>query len=52
MRESAAEIQLFVDELGLTFPMLLQPDDDTLLNDEVCGSPHTLLVDPKGELVF
>lgn len=52
MRERAAEIRPFVDELGLTFPILLQPDNEMLLAYSVRGLPLTFLVDPKGELVF
>jgi thiol-disulfide isomerase/thioredoxin len=50
MREDGAGIQPFVDELALTFPILLKPDDETLLNYGVRGLPLTFVVAPDGEL--
>lgn len=52
MRESETAIEPFVAELGLTFPILLQPDDNTLLNYGVRGLPLTFLIDPEGNLVW
>lgn len=52
MREAAPEIQPFLDELGITFPILLQPDNETLLAYNIRGLPLTFLVDPQGELIL
>lgn len=52
MRETATEIQPFIDEVGVTFPILLQPDDATLLSYGIRGLPLTVLVDPRGQLVY
>ena len=50
MREELDEIQPFLDELGVTFPILLQPDNDTLLNYGVRALPLSFMVDPAGVL--
>ncbi len=50
MREDGAEIQPFVDELALTFPILIKPDDETLLDYGIRGLPLTFVVAPDGEL--
>ena len=52
MREEMAALQPFLDELDITFPILLQPDNDTLLAYGVRGLPLTFLVDPEGHLVW
>jgi len=52
MRESAAEIQPFVEKLGITFPLLLQPDNETLLAYNIRGLPLSFVVSPSGELVL
>ena len=52
MREETTLIQPFLDELDITFPILLQPDNDTLLAYRVRGLPLTFLVDPEGHLVW
>lgn len=51
-RESAERIQAYADELGIRFPLLLDPDDSVLLNYQVINLPQTLIVDPNGELVW
>lgn len=52
MREEGTAIQPFLDELGITFVILLQPDNDTLLAYGVRGLPRTFLIDPEGNLVW
>lgn len=50
MREDAATVQPFVDEVGVTFPILLHPDNETLLNYGVSGLPLSFVVNPDGVL--
>lgn len=52
MREDAARIQPFVDEMGLSFPILLEPTDEILLEHNVRGLPVTFVVDPGGKVVY
>lgn len=52
MREETTIIQPFLDELDITFPILLQPDNDTLLAYGVRGLPLTFLINPEGHLVW
>ncbi len=52
MRESPAAIQPFVEELHITFPILLQPNDETLLGYGVRGLPLSFLVTPAGDIVL
>lgn len=49
-REDAALVQSFVTELAIDFPILLNPDDPTLLAYQVTGLPRTAIVDPQGNL--
>jgi thiol-disulfide isomerase/thioredoxin len=51
MRESEQEIAAFVDELDLELPVLLAPDDATLLAYNVRGLPLSVLIDPSGAVV-
>lgn len=50
-REGAEVIQPFVDALGITFPIALNPNDATLLNYQVIGLPQTFIINPDGEIV-
>jgi thiol-disulfide isomerase/thioredoxin len=52
MRETDDVVRPFVEELGLTFPILLQPDNATLLAYDVRGLPISLLVSPQGAIVL
>jgi len=52
MRERADDIQPFVDELGITFPILLDPEDETLLAYNIRGLPLSFVVSPQGEIVW
>lgn len=51
-RESADLVRAFKNTLDLQFPLLLNPDDTTLLNYQVIGLPQTIVVDPNGEIVW
>lgn len=48
MRESKAEVASFVEEIGGAPPVLLQPDDATLLAYGVRVLPLSILIDPTG----
>ncbi|MEZ4860369.1 MAG: TlpA disulfide reductase family protein [Caldilineaceae bacterium] len=52
MRERPATIQPYVDALGITLPILLQPDDATLLSYGVRALPLSFLVDDRGQLIY
>lgn len=52
MREDAARIQPFVDEMGLSFPILLEPTDEMLLEHNVRGLPVSFVVDPEGMVIY
>jgi peroxiredoxin len=51
VRESADAVRAFVEELGLTFPVLLDPSGETVRRYHVQGLPTTALVDRQGILV-
>jgi cytochrome c biogenesis protein CcmG/thiol:disulfide interchange protein DsbE len=44
----------FVDEFGLTYPMLRDPDTESPLSDDygATGLPESFLVDPEGEVAM
>lgn len=50
MRESSEDIRAFLAETAVTFPILLEPDDATLLAYGVRGLPLTALISPDGKL--
>lgn len=45
-------VQQFVDRLGLTFPVLLDPDGEVPRKYGVTGYPETFLVDKDGTVVL
>lgn len=51
MRESENAVAAFVAELDLHLPILLMPDDATLLAYNVRGLPISFLIDPDGAVV-
>lgn len=51
-REPRAIVESFVAELGLTFPILIDPDDATLVNYQVVNLPQSILIDPHGNMVY
>lgn len=50
--ENRETVQPFIEAMGITFPILMQPDFQTLQNYSVVGLPQTLIVNPQGEVVF
>lgn len=52
MREDAATVRLFVDGLGITYPVGLNPDDSVVLDYAVMGLPQTFVIDPQGVVVW
>jgi len=51
-REDEATVRAFIEEVGIKFPILLYPDDDTLIAYQVLGLPQTIIIDPNGDIVF
>lgn len=52
MRESEEQVRDFVDAMGVTYPILLEPDDETLLAYQVIGLPVTWIVAPGGKVAY
>ncbi|MEZ4711991.1 MAG: TlpA disulfide reductase family protein [Caldilineaceae bacterium] len=52
MREEPAEIAPFVEELGLTFPILLNPTNEMLLWYSPRGLPLTSVIAPNGVAAY
>ncbi|MBC8099806.1 MAG: TlpA family protein disulfide reductase, partial [Armatimonadetes bacterium] len=50
-RESADAVRIFAATHSIRFPLLLNPDDATLLAYQVVNLPQTLVIDPQGVLV-
>jgi thiol-disulfide isomerase/thioredoxin len=50
--ESAEAVAAYRDEMNLSFPLLLNPSDQTLADYKVLGLPITIIVDPDGLLVW
>ncbi len=51
MRETPDEVRRFAAQYGITFPLLLNPDDATLLAYLVRGLPVTFVIGPDGALL-
>ena len=51
-RENPPTVQAFIDEIGTTFPILLNPDDATLAAYQVMSLPQTFLINPQGEILW
>ena len=51
-RETVDIVQPFVTEYGLTFPILMNPDDTVLVDYAVMSLPQTVVVDPDGIVVW
>jgi len=51
-RETNNEIRPFVEEFEITFPILINPSDQTLLDYWVIGLPQTLVINPEGVIVW
>jgi thiol-disulfide isomerase/thioredoxin len=52
MREEAATIRPFLADIGVTFPILLNPDDATLLWYNTRGLPLTFVIAPDGTVAY
>lgn len=50
MRETVDEMNTFVDEHNISFPILLSPDNDTVLAYPG-GMPRTFIIGPQGDIV-
>lgn len=51
-REQVEIIHPFVNELAITFPILINPPDAVLSQYGVVNLPQTVLIDPNGEIVW
>ncbi|RLT39070.1 MAG: TlpA family protein disulfide reductase [Chloroflexi bacterium] len=51
MRESPEDVRAFLADTGVSFPILLDPDDGTLLAYDVRGLPLTAVIGPDGALL-
>ncbi|HAJ35799.1 MAG TPA: alkyl hydroperoxide reductase [Chloroflexi bacterium] len=51
LRESETTVRAFAEELDLRLPILLQPDDATLLAYYGRGLPISVVIDPAGNVV-
>ncbi len=51
MRESSEDVRAFLADTGVSFPILLDPDDGTLLAYDVRGLPLTAVIGPDGALL-
>lgn len=52
MREDIDRVQPFVDKMALTFPILLKPTDELLIEHNVRGLPVSFVVDPDGAVIY
>lgn len=50
MRETVDEMNTFVEEHNISFPILLSPDNDTILAYPG-GMPRTFIIGPEGDIV-
>jgi len=48
--ESAVKVRPFVQQLGVTFPILLDQDGSTMEQYQVTGLPTSFFIDPSGML--
>jgi peroxiredoxin len=48
LQESPAQVNNFAEELGLTFPILIDPDASVFIRYRVTGLPSTFFVDRAG----
>lgn len=50
--ESADKVQAFQADHSLSFPLLLNPDHQTLMAYQVISLPQTIVIAPNGEIVW
>ena len=48
----ADTVRDFITEYGITFPIVLNPDDATVINYQVMGLPQTIVINPQGAVVW
>lgn len=51
LSESREQVEAFASQNGISFPLLLNPADATVIDYLVTGLPQTLLVNPDGDIV-
>ena len=51
MRETVDEMNEFTEEHGISFPILLSPDNETILAYPG-GMPRTFIIGPDGNIVY
>ncbi len=51
LSEPRQQVEAFANENGISFPLLLNPPDATVMDYLVSGLPQTLLVNPEGNVV-
>jgi cytochrome c biogenesis protein CcmG/thiol:disulfide interchange protein DsbE len=49
--DATADARAFVREYGLTYPMLRDPDAESLVDYGVIGYPETFVIDRRGQIV-
>ncbi len=52
MGEDEERVQPFIDDMGFTFPVLLDPSDDLTREHNVRGLPVSFIVGPDGDIVY
>jgi len=52
VRESSSLITTFLNDVPVSFPILVNPPDSVLTDYVVIGLPQTLLIDPEGIVIF
>lgn len=53
MNESADDIRTYMQRYRLSFPILLNPDNNTFSNYQLdLGIPQTVIISPRGEIVW
>lgn len=50
--DTVEDVEAYRDELGLSFPLLLEPTQETLNQYKVLGLPITVIVDPQGNIAW
>ena len=52
MGEDPERVRPFIEEMGFTYPILLDPPDDLTYEHNVRGLPVSFVVGPDGEIVY
>jgi cytochrome c biogenesis protein CcmG/thiol:disulfide interchange protein DsbE len=51
VRDVSGDARRFVDEYGLSYPQLRDPDEDAMTDYDVVGLPETFVLDREGRIV-